>query len=151
MKFSCYVDIDVQRDRLVELFDNPENLKHWQDGFISFEHLNGHPGHPGSQSKMIYKIGKRGMELIETIKVYNLPEEFTALYEFKEGANTMTVSFEDLGYGKTRYHSEVEYIQMNSFMMKMMSVLMPGMFKKQVKKWMDQFKAFAENGDSIVN
>jgi len=30
-------------------------------------------------------------------------------------------------------------------MIKMMAFLMPGMFKKQTQKWLNQFKEFAEN------
>jgi len=46
--------------------------------------------------------------------------------------------------GYTRYEAEVEYTKISNFMVKIMSWLMPGMFKKQVMKWMVQFKNFVE-------
>lgn len=46
--------------------------------------------------------------------------------------------------GKTKYISEIEYTHFKGFMNKMMALHMPGMFKKQTQKWLDQFKAFAE-------
>ncbi|WP_337251640.1 hypothetical protein [Maribacter halichondriae] len=39
--------------------------------------------------------------------------------------------------------------QFEGFMMKTMGFLMPGAFKKQSKKYMEDFKAFAEEGVSV--
>lgn len=144
MKFSCSVDIENPIARVIELFDNPENLKEWQDGFVSLEHLSGTPGEAGAKSRLIYKIGKREIELTETIRVKNLPDEFTALYEAKTMSNTMTNRFIKLSDNQTRYESEIEYIQFVGILPNLMAKLMPGMFKKQVQKWMDQFKVFVE-------
>ena len=144
MKFTCFVDIDLPVDRVIELFDNPDNLVEWQDGFVSFEHISGTPGQPGAKSKLTYKMGKRNMDLIETINVRNLPEEFSGTYEGKSMLNTMSNRFSEFNTGVTRYEAEVEYLEFRGFMIKVMAFLMPGMFKKQVQKWMNQFKAFAE-------
>jgi peroxiredoxin family protein len=147
MKFTCRVDIKASLGKVVEAFDSADNLKHWQDGFVSFEHLNGIPKEQGAQSKMVYKIGKRDMVLTETILKNDLPREFNGRYDFKEGSNTMCNRFEIIDRDSTRWIAEVEYTQMNSFMMKMMSKLMPGMFRKQTQKWMDQFKVFVEKNN----
>lgn len=143
MKFKCQVDINSPVDKVIELFDNPDNLKEWQDGFVSFEHLSGIEGQPGAKSKILYDAGKRRIELIETITVKNLPEEFSGTYEAKEMSNTMKNSFTSIE-GGTRYEAEIEYTRLNGFMVKVMAFLFPGMFKKQVQKWMNQFKEFAE-------
>jgi hypothetical protein len=39
MKFSRSVDINLSRQRVIELFDNPDNMQYWQDGFVSFDHI----------------------------------------------------------------------------------------------------------------
>jgi uncharacterized membrane protein len=144
MKFSCSVEINKPVEKVIELYDNTENLKKWQDGFVSLEHLSGKPGTPGAKSKLIYKIGKREIELIETISVKNLPHEFSALYETKTMVNTMTNRFIPIGEEKTKYETEIEYTRFNGVMPKMMAFLMPGVFKKQTQKWLNQFKVFAE-------
>ncbi|MDA8692436.1 SRPBCC family protein [Saprospiraceae bacterium] len=144
MKFRCQVDIDLPRDLVVEAFDSPENLKEWQDGFVSYEHKSGASGEVGAQAIMVYKIGKRDMVLTETILKNDLPRTFIGQYDFKEGSNTMSNTFEIITVGITRWVAEVEYTRMDSFMMKMMSKLMPGMFKKQTQKWLNQFKVFVE-------
>lgn len=145
MKFKCSVEIDLPMNRVVELFGNPDNLKEWQDGFISFEHISGNPGDIGAQSRMKYQIGKRQIELIETIIKNDLPYEFTGLYEAKEMTNTMKNTFHEISDRRTRYEASVEYTSMRGFMVRMMASLYPGMFKKQVQKWMNQFRDFCES------
>jgi len=144
MKFTCQVDIEQPLEKVIELFDNVDNLKEWQDGFVSFEHLSGTPGEPGARSRMLYKTGKREMELIETIAIKNLPEEFSGVYEHKHMINTMTNRFKAIDANSTHYEVEIEYTELRHFMVKLMAFFVPGMFQKQVQKWLDQFKAFAE-------
>lgn len=144
MKFTCSVDIDLPRDSVVKIFDNPENMQYWQDGFISYEPKSGKIGQTGAQSIVKYDIKGRKMTLLETVTLRNLPDEFHGSYEGDYGKNTMNNYFEILDNNKTRWRSEVEYIEMNHFMMKIMAKLMPSMFKKQTQKWMDQFKVFSE-------
>ena len=150
MKFNCSVEINLPVDKVVELFDNPDNLKEWQDGFVSFEHLSGTAGQPGAKSRIIYKMGRREMELIETITVRDLPREFSGVYEHESMDNTMKNYFIELGPERTRLDAEVEYTEFRGFMVKIMAFLFPGMFKKQVQKWMNQFRDFAERTDKVT-
>ena len=147
MKFQCTVLIDRPLDKVVELFSDPNNLGEWQDGFISFENLSGAPGATGSKSRFLYMMGKNEMELIETILNNDLPREFAGEYWHKHMTNTMRYWFEPVSEAQTRYSSEVEYTELRGFMIKLMAFLFPGMFRKQVQKWMNQFKAFVERTD----
>jgi len=144
MKFTCSVVIAKNRDDVVHLFDNPDNLQHWQDGFISLKHSSGTPGKAGAQSTIRYDIRGKKMDMLETVTKRNPPEEFHGTYEGDFGKNTMHNYFDVLGPESTRWRSELEYLEMNGFIMKTMAFLMPSIFKKQTQKWMDQFKAFAE-------
>jgi uncharacterized membrane protein len=144
MKFQCAVEIRKPLSLVIELFTNPNNLKEWQDGFISMNHLSGEPGEMGSKSRFFYKTGKRELELIETIIINNLPDEFTAEYWSKPMVNTMTNRFAELANGNTKYTAEIEYTKFNGLMPKLMALLFPRMFKKQVQKWINQFRDFAE-------
>ena len=49
--YTVAIEIDLPRDRVIELFDNPDNLFKWQTGLQSFDHLSGEPGQPGAKSK----------------------------------------------------------------------------------------------------
>jgi hypothetical protein len=145
MKFTCSVEIDLPVKKVVELFDNTENLIEWQDGFINFEPISGTPGEAGSKAKMVYMIRDQEMEILETIKVKNLPEEMTCVYEHIHMVNTMTTRFKEISPNKTKYEAEIEYTKFIGFVPKLMAFLMPGVFKKQTQKWLNQFKAFAES------
>jgi len=150
MKFTCTVEIAESIDKVVALWSDEKNLKHWQDGYLGMEHLSGELNKAGSTYKLKYAMRGKPFDLLETVLVYNLPKEYTATYEHIHINNTMRNSFKDLGNDKTLYVSEVEYTEFKSFMLKVMKTLMPGMFKKQVQKWMNQFKDFVEKGNSIV-
>lgn len=141
MKFKCSVDISLPRAKVVELFDNPENLKYWQDDFVSIEQLSGTPGSEGSKARINYKK----VSLVETIIKRDVPNAFHGSYEGSWGKNLMYNYFDEMSDKETRWRSELDYIEMNGIMMKIMRTLMPSMFQKQTQKWMDQFKAFAEN------
>ena len=144
MKFTCTVDIDLPIDKVIELYDKPENMRHWQDGFISFEHISGEPGQPGAQSHITYKMGKKEMVLLETVVKRELPHTFNGTYEGDFGKNTMNNSFTELSKTSTRWQADLEYIQANGFIMKVMTKLFPSIMKRQTQKWCDQFKAWAE-------
>ncbi len=144
MKFTCSVVIDAPIDQVIQLFDNPDHLKEWQDGFISFEPLSGTPGTPGAKSLLTYKHGKREMQLIETITAKNLPKEFSGTYEHKHMDNAVTCSFKALSHNTTRMDYLVHYTKFKGFIPKLMAFLMPGLSKKYTQKWLDQFKDFVE-------
>ena len=139
MIFTCTVTINLPREKVIELFDNPENLKEWQDGFYSFQPLEGKAGEKGSTALMTYFMGKnnRKMVLKETILENNLPDELIGHYDHEHVSNTMKNTFTDLG-NQTRYDAEVHYLEFKGFIIKIVAFLLPGMFKKQVQKWMNQ-------------
>lgn len=148
MIYTVEIDIDLPRDRVIELFDSPENLFKWQKGLLSFDHISGEPGQPGAKSKLVFKMGKRTIEMIETVTERNLPDEFNGTYDAKGVYNIVKNRFTDLGPDKTHWESECEF-QFSGFM-KVVAFFMKGAFAKQSLKYMQDFKAFAEDG-AIVN
>jgi len=144
MKFKCSIEINKPRDFVVKLFANPDLLKEYQDTFISKELISGEPGKNGAVSKMLYKMGKGEMELVETILDNNLPDTFYAKYHHKHMDNTMLCEFELLNDNLTKYNSEIHYTAFRGFIPRAMAFLFPNMFKKQVQKWLYSFKNFVE-------
>lgn len=143
MKYTCKVEIDLDIEKVVELWSDEKSFHEWQDGFTSIEHLSGKPNTVGAKSKIIFD-NKHHIELLETIQSINLPYEKTGIYEHIHMTNTNKTTFESIGDGKTKYISEVEYIKFNGFMIKVFAKLFPSKFKAQSQKWMNQFKVFAE-------
>jgi len=142
------IEIDLPREQVIQLFDNVENMYHWQTGLQQFEHLSGEPGQVGARSKMTYQQGKNKIELFETITSRNLPDEFSGSYEWGGGSNTLQNRFVEVGPNKTRWESTCEY-RMKSLFMKAMALFMSGTFRKQNLMFMENFKAFAETGGSV--
>ncbi|SHH03092.1 SRPBCC family protein [Flagellimonas flava] len=149
MKYTCEIIVDLPRDEFIKKLDNPENMKHWQRGLVAYEHLTGTPGNEGAQMNLKYKMGKRDLEMVETIIRRDLPTALHATYDTKGVHNIQKNHFKEEG-GKTKWISESEF-QFSGFGMKLMGFLMPGAFKKQSMQYLQDFKAFAENGTSVLD
>lgn len=142
MEYTCEIDIDLPRSRVIELFDDPDNLPKWQDGLKSFTHKSGDVGQAGAKSDIVFQMGKRRVDMVETIETRNLPDEFTGIYTAK-GMWNRNANFFTENAGKTRWRQDNEF-RCSGFMMRAMAFFMPGMFKKQSMKFMVAFKNFAE-------
>ena len=143
MKYSQEIIIDAPIQKVIQLFDDPNQMDKWMKGLISFEHLSGTQGQPGAKSKLKFQMGKREIEMIETITVRNLPHEFSGTYDAKGVHNIVKNYFEEISENQTRYTTENEF-QMKGFM-KIMAWLMPAAFKKQSMEYLVNFKNFVES------
>jgi len=148
MKYDIEIDIQVPRPRVVALFDDSENLKEWQPGLVSFEPISGPPGEVGSQSRLRYKMGKREIEMVETVTRRDLPDVFAGTYEAKGVHNEVTNHFIAVDDTTTRWRLVTEFT-FTTLPMKIMGSLLPSAFKKQSVQFMEQFKAFAEKRDEV--
>jgi len=145
LKYTCEIDINKPRSMVVELIDNPDNMVHWQPGFISMETIEGEPGADGSKSLLKYKMGKRNIEMVETIIKRDFPDEFSATYEAKGVYNKQVNTFYEVDENTTKWVSDT-YFELKGFIM-IMGWLMPGSFKKQSMTYLKLFKEFAEKQD----
>ena len=143
MKFTVKIKINLARNKVIELFDSTENLKKWQPGLLSFEHQSGTPGEVGAKSRLQYKMGKREIEMVETITVKNLPDEFSGIYEAKGVRNEVKNYFYKVDKNTTKWVSENEF-RCSGFI-KIIAFFMPGSFKKETMKYLEYFKEFTEN------
>ena len=143
MKYTSEIVIDVPREDMIRILDNEENMKHWQKGLQQYSFLEGEPGEVGSKMQLDYQMGKRRMQLVETITKKGWPEAFSATYETKGVWNLVDNYFHEESPAATRWVSESTF--KFSGMMRVMSWFMPtSMFKKQSCQYLEDFKAFAE-------
>lgn len=141
MKYTCEIIIDKPREEVTELFDSVDNLYKWMEGLQKFEMISGTPGEVGAKSKLTFQLGKRKMEMIETITEKNLPDSFSGTYEANGVLNIIQNEFVDQG-NQTLYRTHQEFRLTG--VMKIFGWLFPGMFKKQSMKHLEAFKKFAE-------
>ena len=149
MKYTLEIDINLPREEFIKKFDNLDNMKHWQRGLLSYELLSKDPKVNGAQMKLEYQTGKRKMTLTETITKINFPDEFHANYEAKGVKNIQHSYFLEIDPNTTKWVSETE-IKFSGLGMKLIGALMPWVFKKQSRKYLNDFKNFAENGTSVT-
>lgn len=142
MRYQEEIEINLPRARVVELFDNPENLPKWQPGLKSFELISGEAGQPGAKSRLLYDENGRELEMIETIERRDLPDEFSGIYEAPGVWNSLSNRFLAVGSGRTRWSVDTEF--RFSGLMRILSFFMRGAFARQTRKMMDDFKVFAE-------
>jgi hypothetical protein len=150
LDYTITIVIDLPRDKVVALFDEPANLQKWQRGLLSFEPLSGQAGQAGAKSKLVFQMGKRRMEMIETITRRDLPDAFDGTYDVEGVHNIVENRFSELGPDKTLWESH-NIFEMKGLMMKAMALLAPGMFRRQSQKYAEDFKAFAERGVEVRN
>ncbi|PTX42235.1 polyketide cyclase/dehydrase/lipid transport protein [Christiangramia gaetbulicola] len=147
MKYQQQITINKPRKEVVAKFSDPDNMKHWQRGFIFMKPINGNLGDEGSQNLLKYEMGKREIEMTETIIKNNLPDEYSATYEAKGVYNYQVNRFSPTMESATLWTTDNEF-QFSGFM-KLFGWFMPGAFKKQSRKYMEDFKAFVEEGKSV--
>jgi len=134
-------------DVVVAHFLNPDNLVHWQDGFISKKELSGDSMQAGAVAEFRYLMGKNELTLYETVIRNDLPHSFLAEYECDPTLNTMLTSFYAIDKNTTEISSEVEYLRFTGMILAIMKTIFPWVFKKQVQKWLNNFKRFVESQD----
>ncbi|MFT5883871.1 MAG: hypothetical protein ACI9IP_000321 [Arcticibacterium sp.] len=134
MKFQFSVEIESSFEEVSKLFIDPKYLHEYQEGFVKKVFQNGTEGQDGAISMMHYKHGKQEMELKEAVVSNKLPHSFEAFYEHKHMHNTLLTKFIPIA------ETEGEYVRVSWFMTR----LVPWMFIKPPKRWMNNFKKFAE-------
>jgi len=146
--YTLTIDIDVPRDLVIELFDDPDNLQMWQPGLQSWILTSGERGQVGAEASIVFMDGSRRIEMTERITSRNLPNEFSGTYEWGGNTNSVVNRFFELGPEQTRWEIECAYT-LNSLKMKLMGMVMGGKFKAEHLKFMQAFKAFCEDGTDV--
>lgn len=144
MKFTCLTEIYAPRKKVVALWQDTKNLKHWQTGFESVRAVSGKAGAVGSKSVLTYNNKGSIFDLEETILENNLPDTFEGEYVHLAMTNRMRSTFVALDANTTIWKAEIDYIQFNGLAIKIFGFFGKRIFKKQTQKWLDNFKAFVE-------
>lgn len=143
LHYSEQITLTLPRNKVIELFSDPENLSKWMCGLQNLEHLEGEPGQVGAMSRLTMKMGKRVMVMTETITRNELPTEIDFEYECDGVHNTVRNQFVELSEKETVWET-INVFKFDGLMMKIMGTIMPFMFRKQTREYMGNFKAFAE-------
>lgn len=142
MKYTCEIIIDLPRNRVVELMNDPQNLKKWQPTLKHYEPISGEMGQPGAKMRLVYDMNGGEMEMVETVTARNLPDSLAMTFDANNVHNTVVNRFIDIGPNQTRWEMDSEFT-FSGFMV-IMALFMRGAFPKQTRQNMQLFKDFAE-------
>ncbi len=146
MRYSIELSIALPRERVVGLFLDPRTLQSWQPGLVSVTPIGAEVSRTvGARTRQIHQVGKRQVEIIETVTAQSLPEMFSATYETDGAWNLLENRFTAVNENETLWTLVSEY--KCSGLMRLMTVLAPGACKRQTLAYMRQFKDFAKATD----
>jgi uncharacterized membrane protein len=149
MKYQTKITIHKPLKEVVDKFDDAEGIKHWMRGLTEFKTYQGEAGKAGAKSIVRFDTGKRKIEMTETIISNNLPSDITMAYDAPGVHNIVRSEFRSNG-------NDTEMIQHQEFQfqnlgMRIFGRLFPGMFKKQSQQYAQDFKAYVEEGKSVLD
>jgi carbon monoxide dehydrogenase subunit G len=143
IKYTEEIEINSNIDTLIELVDNPYNMKEYMDGIESYTVLSGNIREVGTKAEIIALMGESKIIMIEEIITNNLPEEKKITYTADGVYNIVTNRLVKISDNKTRFINEQEF-EFKGYM-KIMGFFMPSAFKQQSRVYLKDFKEFVEN------
>lgn len=157
MKLTVSTEIALPRERVVQLLADPAHLPKWLRGVVLHEPLNGVHGQVGTESRVVMQMGQQTMEGTETItrrepaNLHGIPRDTVVHFERELVAEGMWSATRDrlteAGPETTLWVQENDY--RFSVPMRLVAPFMRGVFRKQVRRHMQDFKAFAERGTDV--
>lgn len=158
MRYTVSIEIALPREKVLQLLADPAHLPNWLRGLVLHEPLSGEHGQLGTRSRVVMQAGKRKMEATETITrrepadLREIPKASVVHFDREiVGEGMWSAARERLteaGPETTLWESENEY-RFGGLLMKLVGLLMPGAFRKQSLQHMQDFKAFAEQGEDV--
>lgn len=143
MKYKFELEVNAPYDLVVRLLDDASQISTWQPECTSQVQINGEPGHVGSQARLTYNMSGRPFEMVKTVIVRDLPNEYTSTFEGAGIVNQLTHRFADIGPDATYWQLQSE-VRFTNWLMKVFGALASGAFRDQSWRYMNLFKRFAE-------
>lgn len=112
------------------------------EGLQRIDRISGSPHEVGAKSDFHFLHKNKEMKISETILEQNLPSQIKFGYQSPMGYNEVEMQFESLSDNSVKQINN-SYFELKGIM-KILSPLMKGMFKKQSMKYMTAFKDYVE-------
>lgn len=141
MRYTLEITINAPRDKVVELFTDPEHFVDWQPGLECYELVSGQNRQPGAVAELTTRAGNRVTGMTETIESNELPDTITTVYETHGVWNRNIDAFVAKSADTTLWISDSEFRFTGA---RKALALLEGSFKKESFDTMESFKAFVE-------
>lgn len=140
MKFRTEIRIANSLQEVTKLFANQDNNQYWQSTFVHMQRHN----FDASRSLQFFKINGRIIEVNIQVLEDNLPQSYRVYCEMQGLVQKVNHVFSARSQHETKWVMETEFIA-DSLFLKIFMLLLPSVFKKQSKIFVQDFKNFAEN------
>ena len=148
IKYSEEIVINSNIEKVIDLFDNPYNMKKYMYGFESYTIVKGNINEIGTISEININFNDNGKKeskiiMIEEILSNNLPTEKKLQYTSNGILNIVTNKFEKISDNQTKFINEQEFV-FNTYM-KLLFYFSKSSLKYQTRLYLNNFKDFVEN------
>ena len=148
IKYSEEIVINSNIEKVIDLFDNPYNMKQYMYGFESYTVIKGNINEIGTISEININFNDNGKTeskiiMIEEILSNNLPIEKKLQYTSNGILNIVTNKFEKISENETKFINEQEFV-FNTYM-KLLFYFSKSSLKYQTRLYLNNFKDFVEN------
>ena len=150
MKYKTTIEIQKPINTVLTKWKAYGELKNWQKGLESVEHIKGRPGETGSKMRLNYRFDNNQHSITESIANANLPEMQHTIYSSKGLRHIKMDTFESIDENSCKWICNNEFVPTN-FKMYFLILFMPKTFKKQTLSYMKAFKNYVEKGISIAH
>lgn len=137
MKYTESITLNQPRSQVVECFDDPVQQPSWQPDLIDMEPVDGIPGQQGSKMQLVYRMGQREVELLQTVTLRNLPHEFAEQFENPYLWILIHHRFSDLEGQRTLWHLDCEVSLRGQ--QRWLGWLSLGLFRRQTRIYLRRF------------
>ena len=121
---------------------NPDELKHWLTGFVSYKPLTGTVGAPGSTSQLIFQERGKEVMVTETVLLSIPNQQFTSRMVSSAFSTENDIRLVPSG-ANTELVQTVHFTP-HGFFMKLLAPMIKGMMKKRTIEEFGRFKGLVE-------
>lgn len=143
VKHKFEISIDASRETVWAAFDNPDNMRRWQQNFQSYTHKSGEPGREGSVAELVFDENGKKIVLKETVTERREPDFLAGIYQSDHGTTLIVNHFEEIDENTTRWTSWCNFTFRG--LMKIISLFIAGSIRKRTEGDMERFKLMVES------
>ena len=143
IKYCQEIEIKSNIDTVIEIFDNPYNMKEYINGITDYKIISGEISKVGSKAEITFVMENNKIIMIEEIITNSLPDEKKVTYTANGVYNVVTNKFVKISNNKTKFIKEQEF-EFKGYM-KIIGFFTQSSFKQQSRVYLKNFKEFIEN------
>ncbi|MDJ0657033.1 MAG: SRPBCC family protein [Xanthomonadales bacterium] len=143
--YQIEVHVSADRPTVFAVYNNPERMGDWVEGFLGMENLSGQPNEVGSRWRLSFEHDRGGvMEVEEKVIAFRQDELFAFTADSDFATMDSRTRFEDAGNGTViRVDAELEG---KGLIWRSMAVLSASMIRDRTERDLLRLKKLIEEG-----